>query len=165
MAFSDASTATLRQKLGVSDDADEATILAAFDEAMTERAEPQNTITAALPEGVVAIDATQLSELRAHAEMGRQARLAQEQDSRERVVNSAIADGRIAPVRKDAWLARLAADPEEAVTLNSLEAGLVPVTPRGFGAAADVTDDQPIDDAMASALAAFTGAPKEAFQR
>lgn len=166
VALSDESTATLRQKLGLADDADEATILAAFDEALEERAEPQNITTPQLPEGVVAIDSAQLDELRASAEAGRQARSQQEQEARERIVDQAILDGRIAPVRRDAWLNRLQADPEEATVLNSLEKGLVPV--KELGNADNLGNDntdQPITDSEAAALASMTGLTKEAFLR
>lgn len=165
VAFSDDSTATLRQKLGLADDADEATILSALDEALDERAEPQNTAPQ-LPEGVVAIDAAQLDELRAHAEAGRAARAQQEQEGRERVVDQAIRDGRIAPARRDAWLNRLKADPEEVNTLNSLEKGLVPVAELGNSDQLDndITDT-PISDNQAAALASMTGISKEAFLR
>lgn len=165
VAFSDESTATLRQKLGVSDGADEATILAALDEALDERSDPQNQIS--LPDGVVAIDAAQLTELRNAAELGRQAHARQETDAREAVVNLAVQDGRIAPARKQAWLTRLEVDPGEAETLNRLEKGLVPVAALGqsFGAHDDGTVDQPINEAEDAALAAMTGLPKGAFIR
>lgn len=163
VAFSDESTATLRQKLGVNDDADETAILAALDEALQERAEPQ--VTNQPPEGVVAIDSAQLEELRNAAEAGRRASERQEREDRERIVDQAITDGRISPARREAWLNRLTADPAEVETLNALEAGLVPVTM--LGSARDLDDDQninPIDEAHASALAAMTGIPKEAFR-
>ena len=164
-SFSDESTATLRQKLGIADGADEATILAALDEALDERSEPQNTIS--LPDGVVAIDAAQLSELRNAAELGRQAHERQERDGREALVNQAVQDGRIAPARREAWLNRLAADPAESETLNQLEKGLVPVVElgRGGGAHDDSTLDRPINDAEAAELAVLTGVSKEMFLR
>ncbi len=64
--------AGLRERLGATDAADEDTILAAVDEALAERAE--TAPTAALPEGVVAIDQATLDQLRAAAEDGRAAR-------------------------------------------------------------------------------------------
>lgn len=143
VAFSDESIATLRQKLGIPEDADEGTILSALDEALNERAEPQNIATVEpLPEGVVTIDGTILDSLRADAEAGRQARTQQEREGRERIVDQAIQDGRIAPVRREAWLGRLAADPEEVNTLNSLEKGLVPVAEIG-----NTADEPPTDEA------------------
>lgn len=164
-SFSDESTATLRQKLGIADSADEATILAALDEALDERSEPQNTIS--LPDGVVAIDAAQLSELRNAAELGRQAHERQERDAREAIVNQAVQDGRIAPARREAWLNRLAADPAESETLNQLEKGLVPVSELGLGGGAhdDSTLDRPINDVEAAQLAVLTGVSKEMFLR
>jgi len=165
VAFSDESTATLRQKLGIAEGADEATILAALDEALDERSEPQNTIT--LPDGVVAIDAAQLTELRNAAELGRQAHERQERDAREAIVNQAVQDGRVAPARREAWLNRLAADPAEAETLNQLEKGLVPVAElgRGGGVHDDAALDRPINDAEAAQLAVLTGVSKEMFLR
>lgn len=161
--FSDDSTATLRQRLGLAENADEGTILAALDEALTERAEPQTTTQ--LPEGVVAIDSAQLAELRASAEQGVQARAQQERETRERIVQNAIDTGRIAPARRDAWLNRLQVDPAEAETLNALEPGLVPVAQIGNGQSdADNTESVFSDDEDA-ALASLTGLPKGAFRR
>lgn len=164
VAFSDDSIAALRQKLGLADNADESTILAAVDEALEERAEPQNRAPQ-LPEGVVTIDAAQLDELRASAEAGRQARAQQEQESRERLVQNAISEGKIAPARREAWLNRLKADPAEAETLNSLESGLIPVKEIGNGQAdADQTESVFTEDEDA-ALASMTGLPKGVFRR
>jgi hypothetical protein len=48
-------------------------------------------------------------------------------DDRERLVDAAIADGRVAPARREGWLNMLATDPGAADTLASLERGLIPV--------------------------------------
>lgn len=161
VAFSDDSTATLRQRLGLAENADEGTILAALEEALNERAEPQTTTQ--LPEGVVAIDSAQLNDLREKAEKGVQALARQDKENRERIVQNAVATGRIAPARKDAWLAKLEADPAEAETLNSLQPGLVPVTEIGNsdGHNNDNTDVV-FTDADAEALAKMAGTSKEA---
>jgi ATP-dependent protease ClpP protease subunit len=75
-------TEGLRQRLGIAENADEGTILAALDEALAERAtdEPPK---AALPEGAVAIDAGILAELRTDAAAGREAREQQQAERRE----------------------------------------------------------------------------------
>lgn len=167
VAFSDDSTATLRQKLGLAGDADESIILAALDEALEERADPQNTAPQ-LPEGVVAVDAAILDQLRQDAAAGRQAAERQNREDREAAVQNAINTGRIAPARREGWLNRLAADPAEVETLNSLEAGLVPVTEIGSAHVDGVEDDannSPINDAEAEALARLTGISKGAFLR
>jgi ATP-dependent protease ClpP protease subunit len=123
VAFSDEQLTTMRQRLGLAADADEATITAAFDEALNERAEP----TVTLPEGVVAIDSATLEQLRAAALRGDQARAQQETDARTTLVDAAVADGRIAPARRDHWVSALAADPGAADTLAGLEKGLIPI--------------------------------------
>jgi ATP-dependent protease ClpP protease subunit len=120
VAFTAEQLTTMRQRLNLADDADEAAILAAIEA----RPEPAR---AALPEGTVAIEQTQLDALRNAAQRGEEARAQQEQEARERAVDAAIADGRIAPARRDHWLAALAADAGAAETLNGLEKGLVPV--------------------------------------
>jgi len=128
--LSDATLTTLRQRLGVSDDADEATILAALTEALEERAEPATAATP-LPEGVVTIDASQLATLQASARLGEQAYQRQQAESRTALVSAAISDGRIAPVRRDAWIKQLEVDPGAGDVLASLSPGLIPVTEHG----------------------------------
>ncbi|AEA27915.1 peptidase S14 ClpP [Pseudonocardia dioxanivorans CB1190] len=123
VAFSDEQLTTMRQRLGLAADADEATITAAFEEALDERAEPSTT----LPEGVVTIEAATLAELRAAARRGDEARSQQERDARVALVEAAIRDGRIAPARREHWLSALAADAGAAETLAGLEKGLIPV--------------------------------------
>lgn len=139
VAISDDELSTIRQKLGVAENADGAALIGALDEALTERAEP----AAALPEGVSAIDTAQLEELRAAASLGREAHARQARDDRQALVAAAVADGRIAPARRDAWLAQLEADPGAADTLASLEKGLIPVgSPIGHSGEGDsVADD------------------------
>lgn len=146
--FTDEQLATMRQQLGLATDADPATITAALTEALAEQAqdEPQNANPAAapsLPEGVVAVEAAVLEELRADAAAGRQARDAQVAAHREALVQAAINDGRIAPARREHWLTALAADDGAAEVLAGLTPGLVPVTEVGHAAAdtAPTADD------------------------
>lgn len=136
----------VRQRLGVAAEADEATVLAALDETLAEQVENETETaeTPELPEGVVAVEAATLAELRAAAELGRAAHARQQADDRTGLVEAAVADGRIAPARREAWLAQLAADPGAAATLASLEKGLIPVgAPIGSagGAEASVSDE------------------------
>lgn len=58
---------TMRQKLGIAEDADEATTLAALTEALDERAEPTVDAAAVVPEGHVVIPAAKLADLEAGA--------------------------------------------------------------------------------------------------
>lgn len=137
-------TDDLRQRLGIADEnADEATILAALDEALAERADPQHptTETPPLPEGIVAIEQSVLDDLRAAAEQGRQAREQQLAETRQRLVNEAVADGRIAPARRDHWLAQLEVDPGAADVLAGLQKGLVPVVERGHASSTARSED------------------------
>ena len=135
----------IRKRLGVAADADEATVLAALDEALEERAEETPAAASDAPElgeGVVAVDKAVLDELRTQAARGEQAAARQEADDRARLVDAAVRDGRIAPARRDAWIARLAADAGEAATLASLSPGLVPVNGAvGYGGDDDTEDD------------------------
>ncbi|HKN57152.1 MAG TPA: phage protease [Amycolatopsis sp.] len=141
VAFSDEQLTTLRQRLGVTDDADETVILAALDEALTERADPPAAPTTppappTLPEGTVAVDADQLAALQVAASAGQEARAEQLRTRRETLVSAAVADGRVAPARRDHWLAQLEADPGVETVLASL-APVVPVTPAGYSATGD----------------------------
>lgn len=123
VAFSDDLLSTMRQRLGVAADADEATIVAAMTEALDERAEP----AAKLPDGVVTIEKATLEELQAHARRGDEARTRQERETREQLVSAAVSDGRISPARREHWAAQLEADPGASAVLAGLEKGLIPV--------------------------------------
>ncbi|NUR09339.1 MAG: hypothetical protein HOQ45_20340 [Nocardioidaceae bacterium] len=127
VAFTDEQLTTMRQQLGLAEDANEATIVAALSEALAEQAEPpQNPpAAAALPPGTVAVDQATLDELRAAAALGAQAHAQQQTERRERLVNQAVNDGRIAPARREHWLAQLAADPGAEEVLAGLAPGLV----------------------------------------
>lgn len=131
----------LRERLGgsnLADDADEATLLAALDEALAERAEPPaapTTAPAPVPApatGTVLVDATQLQQLRVDAAAGAQARATQLVDQRTRLVDAAIGDGRVPPARRDAWIAQLSADPGAETVLASLAPIAVPLTAKGL---------------------------------
>lgn len=151
VAFSDEQLTTMRQQLGLAEDADEATIVAALTEALDERAEtPTNsttsTATASLPEGVVAIDASVLDYLRTRAEAGVRAEQRQQEDRRQQLVSAALRDGRIRSADRDRWLNNLKRDPEGTeATLAALEPGLVPVSERGHDQdGATETPEQPV---------------------
>ena len=143
----------LRQRLGLAEDADEATILEALDTALNppdQQPEPQAeterepaTVAAGtrLPDGVVTIDEAQLSELRAQAAEGVAARAQQREEARERVLDDAIRAGKFPPARRDHWAKYYDADPDGASqALASLAAGLVPVEDKG-APGGEETDD------------------------
>jgi ATP-dependent protease ClpP protease subunit len=145
MELTDEQAASLRAELGIADEnADGDTILAALKEALAEqdpndKAEPK---ASAIPPGTKLIEEATLASLQADAAAGRKAREQQESDARNALVNAAVADGRIAPSKAEAWAKRLAADPTEAETLASLEPGLVPTTEIGHGG--DGSDDNTV---------------------
>lgn len=140
----------LRDRLGVPADAEltEDGILAALDEALTERA-AEAAPTPVIPEGTALIDAAQLAELRDAAAAGVAARNEQITARRAALVENAIAEGRIPPARRDHWLAQLAADEEGAsAVLASLEPNTIPVSPVGYTGGVEESSD---DDLYAKA--------------
>lgn len=159
MSF-DSLKAGLRERLGISDATlDEDGLLAALDETLTEQAEPTPAPVAQLPDGVVTIEASVLDELRAAAGEVRDIREERAAERRGNLVAAAVADGRIAPARKDHWLKALKAD-EEGVSaqLASLEPGLaVPLAEVGHS-----DEVETADDALLAKVAGTTPAAKEA---
>lgn len=136
----------VRQRLGVAADADEATVLAALDKQRSDLGAAETLLAEqptapALPDGVVAVEQATLDELRANAALGRAAAERQARDDRERLVAAAVADGRIAPARREHWVTALAADPGAADVLAGLEKGLVPVGAE-IGHAGDGSDPE-----------------------
>lgn len=160
MAFSDEQLTTMRQKLGLAENADEATILAALDEALEERAdEPTQQAaasTAQIPEGTVLVDAAMLAELRDGATAGRAARQELDDTARNSAIQAAIDDGRIPAGRREHWQAAWNADANGTrATLEALEPGLIPLAERGHTSDGDEQAAQLSDvalDAFASGL-------------
>jgi Clp protease/Mu-like prophage I protein len=155
VAFSDEQLSTMRQRLGLAEDADEQTIVDALGEALDEQADdkpddgegaPETAPAAGLPDGVVAVDAATLAQLRTQAARGEAARVQQEREHREAIVAAAVSDGRIAPARRTAWLRQLEVDPGAAETLAGLEKGLVPLAELGHASAAGPDDPATTDD-------------------
>lgn len=123
--------AGLRERLGVTDaTVSDEQLLAAVDEALTEQA--SDTPTPAVPEGTVLMDAAALTALQSAAEDGRKARAQQDSERRDRIVASAVAEGRIAPASRETWRAQLDKNEEgTADLLNSLAPNTVPVAELG----------------------------------
>jgi hypothetical protein len=164
---------SLRQEFGLPDDADEAAVLAAVKAARAESPEqpqPQpepegepdegtepeeeeqptpkaskgaRQPVAASAEGVVTLDEGTYQQLQASAELGRKAHERQELEDRDRLLASAVEEGRIPPSRKEHYAKLYAADRDGTTQLiASLAPGLVPVDERGGQpAAADHQDD------------------------
>ena len=171
VAFTDEQLTTMRQQLGVTDDADESAILAALGEALAERADPPavEPTPSAVPAGSVVVDQNVLDELRIAARAGQEARAVQLRQDRDDTISAAIASGHISPARREHWMAQWDADADGArasiATLTESEP-LFPVGPTsgyagddgGSGESAAWSDDE------ADALAGLAGLPKGALR-
>lgn len=137
------STTPLREallsRLGVTDaDLDDDALIAALEEALTERADPPPTpappAVPELPPGVSVIDTAALEELQVAAQAGQQARVRQLTDDRDEAISAAVRDGRIPVARREHWQSAWDKDPEGAqASLASLAPGLIPVKAAGVG--------------------------------
>lgn len=129
------------EALGIDASADEDTVLAKIAElkppAPTAEPEPEPqpapvAAAAGVVNGLVQIEQATLDELKAAAAQGVEARARQIAEEDERTVMAAIGQGKIAPARKDHWLAALKADRDGTKqVLASLAAGLIPVNEVG----------------------------------
>jgi ATP-dependent protease ClpP protease subunit len=143
VAYSDDTIASLRDKLGVAEDADDATLLAAVDDVLDKATEPPAkptvSATAAVPEGMTLIESDVLENLREQGKQGVEARTQQLEEKRDTAILQAIKDGKITPARKDHWATSWNADAEGTEQLLAgLPAGIIPVAERGH-------DKQPIN--------------------
>ncbi len=112
-----------RDRLGLTETATEEEVNNALDKLLGETEKPKIQV------GVTMIEDSVLDQLRADAAAGREAQI---DDRRQRTVENAIKAGKIAPSRRDHWLAAIEADEEGATaTLNALAPGLIPVTALG----------------------------------
>ena len=140
--MSDALKAGLRDRLGITDaDLSEDGLLAALDEALQEQA-AEGAPTARVPDGTVLVDAAQFEALQAQAAEGAQARAEQVADRRNKIVDAAVADGRVAPANRQAWRDNLDRDEDgTAALLATLSpAREVPVGEIGTGVAPEGED-------------------------
>lgn len=148
--LSDEQLNTLRQTLGLAEDADEALILQTMQASL-----PDTVVTPPAPTvtpGTVVLDEAAYTDLVAAGAAGREARAQQLREQREGLVGAAVRDGRIAPVRRDDWLRMLEADPGSEAVLASLKPGLVPVTELGGAPVlAGAAGSDPYEDLFGSA--------------
>ena len=135
--------ADIVQRLGVTDaDADDATILAALDEALDERAD-ETAPTASIPEGTVLVDAGRFAELEAQAAAGAQARAQQDAERRDRLVATALTEGRISADNRKIWRERLDADEDGTTALLATlpKSGAVPTEELGYTGGEDESSE------------------------
>lgn len=138
--------ATLKEEiaksLGIAEDTTDEDVIAALNEALTERADtdpapveqtPETVTQTAARMGLTVVDNSVLEQLRADATAGRQASERQEREDRERVVDDAITRGKITAARREHWLNAIKADPAMVETLNGLPDELaVPMNEIGY---------------------------------
>lgn len=143
----------LRERLGLPEDADEATVLAAVDTAVTAVSDEDEEQTPAEPTlqqvaatakrlGLVLVDGVAYAETVQAAAKGAQAWDRQQADHRNRLLDTAIGSGRIAPSQREHFAALLEADPVGTETLLAqLAPGIVPVNELGHaGEPTDTAD-------------------------
>ena len=131
----------LRQRLGVNSEASVEDILAALDEALEERSDEQ---APPIPEGTVLVDAGRFAELEAQAAAGAQARAQQDAERRDRLVATALAEGRISAANRAIWRERLDADEAGTAALLATlpKSGAVPTEEIGYtGGEDESTED------------------------
>lgn len=147
---------SLRQKLGIADEnADEATVLAAFDEALAERVEsaPPPQISAAqvkdldqLKElakasGAVILDSGVWEEAQAKMQEGVNAARKLREQERDIILDRAVEDGRIPPANRGYWASLYDKDPKgTGDVIASLKKNLIPVMAMGYSKENDSDD-------------------------
>lgn len=167
VAFSDEQVTTMRQQLGIAEDADEATILAALTEALDERSDPSPaaSTTAQIPEGMALVDSTLLEELKTGAAAGQTAQTTLASQERDRVIDQALKDGKIAATSRERFVE--AWDKDQVSTtaiLDALTPGVVPTSEVGHENEPNALGDIEISDAELDAFAASLGLNKEALR-
>jgi len=139
VSLSDQAVPTLRTKLGIAEDADEATILAALDEALDERAEPAPaTATAAVTPGDVVIPEVRLKDLETAAATGVAA--AKELHAMKRDAFLDAHKSKSPATSRADWAKRYDKDPEGTRELLSAAADLIPTEDLGHGDGPDSAD-------------------------
>lgn len=159
MALSDAQIA-MRQKLGLAEDADEATVLAALDEALEERADPPASppatpVVASAPDqpaaqaqpapaGTMVIDSSAWEAREERLRRLEATENKRRREERDQVINQAVAEGKFQNARVEHWQRLWDADPEGTrQVIDGLARGIVPVNELGFSGS---LDDRAIDD-------------------
>ena len=144
--------AALRTKLGITDDsADEATILAALDEALAEQTEPpvQNKVEGTPADlkkladaaGAVIVDRGVWEESQRRIQEGVDAARELRNQKRDALLNAAVQDGRIPPASKQHWSDLYDRDPKGAgEVIENLRRNSVPVAELGYSLEGDDND-------------------------
>ena len=144
MAFTDEQITDMRRKLGVAEDADEATILAALDESLEERAE-STVMNTTVPDGHIVVPEARLKDLETSAQFGVEAARKLHEREREEFLNSNRT--KFAPANRDAWAKEYDRDPEGTRKHFESAADIIPVDSVGHSGQPDNTED---DDVFAA---------------
>lgn len=145
VAFTDEQIATMRQELGLPEDADEAAIVAALPEALAERADPASTN---VPAGHVVVPSAKLRDLEAGAAAGISAARNLHERERKEVLDTNRS--KYAPANRAAWESEYDRDPKGTAAYFATAPELIPVGEIGHGAGDEATD-------ASDSLAAVTG--------
>lgn len=141
VAFSDASVTDMRRKLGVAEDADEAIILAALDEALEERTEPVNT---KVPEGHVTVSKAEWDETRGDAQRGAAAAKKLHETEREAALDQHR--DRYLPANRQAWRDEYDRNPKATVEALEKRPVVIPLDELGHEVDQDGSQGQSLDD-------------------
>ena len=152
VAFTDEQLTTMRQDLGLAEDADEATIVAAMSEALTERADPPVSTSAsgqpapaapppaaqpakptATAAGTMVIDQSAWDEQQTRIQRLEAQDAKRRVEQRDQVIAQAVADGKFKGDRKDHWKRLWDADPEGTRSvIDGLTKGVIPTNELGY---------------------------------
>ena len=144
VSFSDEQMTDLRRKLGVAEDADEATILAALDESLDERAEtppPAN-----IPEGHVVIPAAKLADLEAGAALATTTAKAMHEQERTAFLDSVRK--KYLPTSRAGWEAEYDRDPAGVRAHFEKAVDLIPTEEIGNGTNPESSEADKVYDAL-----------------
>lgn len=142
----------LAELFGVPTDADDEAILAAAKEALesavaaAETVEPveptiEQAAAVAAKSGLTLVNSETLVTLQEQAREGAEARALQVREAHERIVDTAITEGRIAPASRDHWLTQLSADPAGIQNVISALPAVIPVTELGHAISNEADDE------------------------
>lgn len=151
--FTDEQLTTLRQKLGVTADADAHAVLGALEEALEERAEP----TASVPEGHVVIPAAKLADLEAGAALASATAKSLADKERDAYLDSQR--GKYLPTSREGWEREYDRDPAGVRAHFEKAPVLINTEEAGYGQTSDA--DFAIDDVELEAFASSIGLSKE----
>lgn len=137
--LNDKQIASLREQVGFADNADADTIVQATLEALSERSEAP---PAPLQEGMSMVDSAVLEQIKADATAGRAAQQTLADTERDRVINQALTDGKIAATSREKFVDSWNKNPEGTRALiDTLTPGLVPTAELGHGDQPEKTAD------------------------